>query len=155
LVEADYDRTWESLIEYVAGTFFGVDSFEKESGLITLSFTGEPWRYVDCGKVGAIKPTENLLLRPGMGATLAGRMNLVVRRRDEKVTRVRIHARYMVEMRIRGPIPQTWVFGTGTSATRRTTVGATSNLFDVVCTPTHEAEQAIVDAVDLIVQSPP
>ncbi len=49
-VESNYDDTWEKLIDYSSEFFFTIDRFEKESGLIILSFDApNPTDYVSMG----------------------------------------------------------------------------------------------------------
>ena len=48
----NFDDTWEDMIEFISTSYFGIESFEKESGLLTLSFGAEnPGRYIDCGSI--------------------------------------------------------------------------------------------------------
>lgn len=58
-INKSFDDTWKALIQHSASTFFGIENFEKESGLITLSFgasnpsdfiTGGHWKVADCKK---------------------------------------------------------------------------------------------------------
>ena len=49
-VNRDFSQTWENLIGYASQTFFAIENFEKDSGLLTLSFgSGNVSRFVDCG----------------------------------------------------------------------------------------------------------
>lgn len=43
LVEAPFNEVWRALISGVGGSFFGIEEFERESGLLTLSFTSSPF----------------------------------------------------------------------------------------------------------------
>jgi hypothetical protein len=82
-VDKSFDETWASLIDYSSGTFFGIDRFEKASGLLTLTFgSGEPTRFIDCGHMKAQLPNGQVdmpyaaylrklcITRPPMGERL-------------------------------------------------------------------------------------
>jgi len=53
-INKSYNKVWESLINYSASTFFGIENFEKESGLLTLSFgSSNPSDYIT-GVIGKL-----------------------------------------------------------------------------------------------------
>ena len=50
---SDFESTWSALIEYTASTSFSIHEFERESGLMTLSFsTADPKTIVDVVECG-------------------------------------------------------------------------------------------------------
>jgi len=79
-IQKSFDESWIALVEYSAKSFFAIKNFEKESGLLTLSFgAGNPSKFVDCGsidstmknyngpfveRVGALVPNSNTELEP-------------------------------------------------------------------------------------------
>jgi hypothetical protein len=49
-IDKSFQEVWSAVIDHATSTFFGVDNFEKDSGLMTLSFGGRnPDRFIDCG----------------------------------------------------------------------------------------------------------
>ena len=38
------DKVWSALIDYATESFFSINTYEKDSGLMTLSFSSEPRR---------------------------------------------------------------------------------------------------------------
>lgn len=48
-LDQSYDQAWDQLIDFTSSRFFAIDNYEKDSGLMTLSFSSEPGRFIDCG----------------------------------------------------------------------------------------------------------
>lgn len=117
VVTAPFDEVWSGLIERVGSQFFAIDNFEKESGLLTLSFTASPMSSVVDG--GHIEVNYDNSFAAGMGnyrptvlkfngpyttyieqyhrAQLNGRVNLVVRSVDASTTKVTVNTRYAIK----------------------------------------------------------
>ena len=105
-VEFSYDDTWEKLVgyskellEYSNAEHFIIDSLEKESGLITLSFEpSNPSRYVTGGFVEAKTAgfagdwVDYMMLY--RGASLSSKMNIIIKKVSENRTKVTVNARY-------------------------------------------------------------
>lgn len=50
VIPAGFDETWSALINAVSSDFFELQNYEKDSGLLTLSFDPDgPAEYVNCG----------------------------------------------------------------------------------------------------------
>jgi hypothetical protein len=43
------DEAWKAMIDGISESFFAINNIEKDSGLINLSYSGDPCRYIDCG----------------------------------------------------------------------------------------------------------
>lgn len=123
VVNKSFDDTWTSLIDYTSQALFGIDRFEKASGLMTLNFgSSEPARFIDCGQMKAQAAAQSIdmpyakYLNERFGAKLDGKMNLVVRSVDPKRTLVRVNARYIfiapAQTQPQTPA-QTWTFDSG------------------------------------------
>ncbi|MGH2359949.1 MAG: hypothetical protein ACRDGM_05335 [bacterium] len=157
VVNRSFDDTWSSLIDYTSQAFFGIDRFEKASGLMTLSFgSPEPERFIDCGHMKAQAAAQSIdmpyarYVNERFGATLNGKMNIVVRSLDPKRTLVRVNARYIfiVPPQTQPQTPaQTWTFDSGGEATIRVAVATSGTIPTRTCRPTYAAERAILDAV--------
>lgn len=157
VVNKPFDQAWSILIDHTTRTFFSIDRFEKDSGLMTLSFgVSEPWLYVDCGhfKSEGLAGTIQIdapyarYLAERFGAKLDGKMNLVVRAITDATTLIRISARYILTLPGTSATPtQSWVFDSGKTATidvYRATPGIASAR---TCRPTYRAERSILEAL--------
>jgi hypothetical protein len=145
-----FDETWQWLIEYAAASFFAIENYEKESGLMILSFGSiQPSQFVDGGfwKSSGLgtKFEGNYVdyLAQHRGGSLNGKMNIVVIELAEDKTRVSVNARYTFTCP-----PDTWVFASGGNATVKieSKVSGTSDTRTLV--PTHIAEKSILDALE-------
>jgi hypothetical protein len=118
---------------------------------MTLTFgASDPAQFIDCGTfTGATSSGTGSrsfvkYLSQEFGATLAGRMNVFVKRIDHERTLVRVSARYIFTMPERkiGRMPSiTWTFDSGGEATQ------SAGSMVRTCRPTYEAERAILIAV--------
>jgi hypothetical protein len=151
-VEQSYDEAWSDLIQYTSQRFFAIDSYEKESGLMTLTFSSDPVRFVDCGDVKEQGSYEGsyvgwLQQRQETRISLQGRMNLTVNEQSADETRVNANVRYIVTAgAANGQSIAEWTFNTGGSDTQSVPTGA-GGTASRTCQPTHEAEQVILDGI--------
>ena len=102
-VNAGFDEAWSALIDYPSTAFFGIDNFEKDSGLLTLSFGVEdPNQYLDCGTI-LVMNGGNVTFdgsyvnyaRIYNSAEFSGLMNISVREIDENTSNIRVNTRYI------------------------------------------------------------
>ncbi len=148
-INKGFDDVWSALIEYSSSTFFAINTFEKESGLLTLKFgTANPDKFIDCGEIQSVTTTYSGSAVGGFQswdyADLDGAMNIFVKPISSNVTQVRVNARYIFRASD-GYGKQIWAFDSGGSDTKR--IGGVSQM---TCIPTHEAEEAIIDGIDKI-----
>jgi hypothetical protein len=145
-IRKGFDEVWQGLIEHLSANYFAIDKFEKDSGLIILSFgAGSARKFVDCGEVILPKinysgPTLNWLesMRPVL---LDGKMNIFVKRSSNLVSQVNINTRYIVNYR--EPLASyMWSFDTAGSDVQK--IG---DIF-ITCKPTYEAEKSIISAME-------
>jgi hypothetical protein len=115
------DQIWSRLVPAVSQTFFVINNLDKESGLINISYSGDPELFVDCGKIYSlihnlagkrvyqfpaataykeyeIWTTQPVPVRRKMD--LDGRINIVLEDIAPEQTRVSVHARYVVEKKV-------------------------------------------------------
>src|SRR5262245_17756488 len=45
------DAVWDALIPALSKQFFVINNLDKSSGLINVSYSGDPLSYVDCGMI--------------------------------------------------------------------------------------------------------
>jgi len=155
-IQMPFDAAWSKLVEHVSESFFVIDNVSKESGLLTLSYGADrPSRFIDCGimdrTAGAGGPAWNgsyadyLAVR--QGASLGGKMNILMQPIDAASTKIRVTAKYVFQApATRNGPGTTWAFDSGGSD-----VQAVSNpLFGTeparTCQPTGGAEAEILKA---------
>lgn len=150
-INKPYDDAWRSLIEYSSKSFFSIKNFEKDSGLLTLTFgISDPGKYVDCGEVVARHinfegPYLNAVQSTGV-VDLDGVMNLFVKPQTDNSTTVIVSTRYILNVKD-GDLPkQTWSFDAGGSAARKT------GDLTITCRSTFKAETDIISGINLISQ---
>ena len=165
IINKGFDDTWDALINYSAGTFFGIENFEKESGLITLTFgASNPEDYITGGywKVDVVRGANSLhfegdyveYLRTYQSGELLGKMNIVVKDVDSTHSRVTVNAKYVFTaeqvLETGQRYSNTWSFSSGscdevTPANRTPGTPPTRTL----C-PTYKAEKSVLEAIETI-----
>lgn len=119
LIQRPRDAVWASSVPALSKQFFVINNLDKSSGLINLSYTGDPEKYIDCGRItsfvknaqgertydfaGAKAQQNYEILNPGAGLffldrrmSLEGRVNLIFEEVDASTTRVTANTRYVV-----------------------------------------------------------
>lgn len=150
------DDVWDALIDYAAHAFFAIDSYERDSGLMTVSFTATPETYVDCGMWTANGQTLLYVDRPSFHFDLDGTMNIRVVERSPNRTTLSVNARYILTMSDPAyPLGRTvWSFDTG-SVHRHTKIRNLSlgTLPYRTCRPTGVAETLVLNGVRELLES--
>lgn len=117
-VERSRDVVWNALVPELGKRFFVINNIDKASGLLNLSYTGDPARYIDCGQVHSYVKNargERTYDFPGSRAeesyevmqsgklyllqramSLEGRMNVIVEAVSTESARVTVSTRYIV-----------------------------------------------------------
>ncbi len=143
------------MVDYASSSFFAIDNFEKDSGLMTLDFgSNNPAEFVDCGYLHAVAVRYDGPFIEGIqsfgSVVLDGRMNLFVKPISPNITEVKVKARYVLTAQEVGA-KQIWAFDTGGSDAKKFS-GIPNN---VVCRPTNVAEETILKAIDKIAKGIP
>ena len=74
-----------------------MDKIQKDSGLITLDFTGNPELLVDCGKLFyPARDEEDRDFPVAQGTDVKGKMNITLHENEDRGTVVRVSARYFI-----------------------------------------------------------
>jgi len=161
-ITKSFDEVWDALINYSARTFFGIDNFEKESGLLTLSFgASNPEEYVTGGywKTDVVYGANQLhfegdyveYLSIYQNGTLTGKMNIVVNRINESSTQVIVNARYVFSISAVDANGRTqnntWSFNTGECEELRISNATKGTPPTRTLCPTYKAENAILQAL--------
>ena len=50
-VERSRDAVWNASVPELGKQFFVINNLDKSSGLMNISYTGDPERYIDCGRI--------------------------------------------------------------------------------------------------------
>lgn len=111
------DEVWARSVPELSKRFFTINNLDKASGLINVSYSGDPERYVDCGQLTSYVKNargERTYSFPGARAqvtyetmeqnlyfidrkmTLEGRVNLIFEEVGPNETRVTANTRYVL-----------------------------------------------------------
>jgi hypothetical protein len=158
-----YNEVWDALINYSASTFFGIDNFEKEAGLLTLSFgASNPQDYITGGywKTDIVYGVNELhfegdyveYLSLYQNGSLVGKMNIVVKKIDDSNTRVVVNARYVFSTNATDAngrsYNNTWSFNTGGCSEIMVSNASKGTQPTRTLCPTYKAENAILSALE-------
>ena len=155
VIEKPYDVVWAKLITQLATTYFGIENYEKQSGLITLTFgASNPSNFITGGNVyveqiGAKYKGDYIsYLCKYSDADFTAKMNIVVTALGEKQTKVTVNARYVFTSYVRETNEKnTWSFNTnGYDKVEPRRSLDSKNTFRIV-KPTHRAEKDLLDSL--------
>jgi len=118
LVDLSRDELWSRLIPAISREFFVVNTIDRQSGLMNVSYSGDPQRYIDCGQISSTvsnargtrnygfsgaspSQTYEIMNSEGLfGITrtinLEGRINIVVEEVGRRQSRITASTRYVV-----------------------------------------------------------
>ena len=118
VVNEPRDRVWDRLVPKLGKNFFVINNLDRDSGLINISYSGDPGRFVDCGQIHsyvknargerhyrfpATAPQKNYEIMQGgtlyfvdRRMELEGRMNVVLEAMSDDQTRVTANTRYVL-----------------------------------------------------------
>jgi hypothetical protein len=164
---------WNSSVPELGKHFFIINNLDISSGLINLSYSGDPEKYIDCGQITSY--VKNLrgartYQFPGSRAqqdyeemdanglfsiqrkmSLEGRVNLIFEKNNSNETRVTANTRYVLTRQLSASngagVPQSFTdtlsFNTGTSASFPTNAKGQTT----ECVSTGRLEQEILAAI--------
>jgi hypothetical protein len=168
------DAVWATAVPELSKRFFVVNNLDKASGFINLSYSGDPEKYVDCGRVtsyvknargertyefaGSVAQknyevmNSNGLFFIDRRMALEGRVNLVFEEVSATETRVTANTHYVVTRHstaraannASGSSTDTIAFNSGSSSAFPVGTGQT---VATQCTPTGALEQDILAAI--------
>lgn len=118
-IERERDAVWSAGVAELGKKFFVINNLDKASGLMNISYSGDPERYVDCGRItsyvknargertydfsGAKAQQFYEIMSPDKGLffmdrrmTLEGRANLIFENIGPSKTRVTVNTRYVI-----------------------------------------------------------
>ncbi|MEC5407576.1 hypothetical protein VOM14_18675 [Paraburkholderia sp. MPAMCS5] len=125
VVARSRDAAWQAAIPKLSKEFFVINTIDKSSGIVNISYAGDPSKYIDCGRVhsevknvqgervydiAAASPIQQFEGTGWVGAfhsprltnidrrvSLDGRMNIVFEDVDATHTRITVSSRYIVK----------------------------------------------------------
>jgi hypothetical protein len=120
VIDRPREAVWNASIPELGKQFFVINNLGKSSGLINISYNGDPEKYIDCGRItsfvknaqgertydfsGAKGQQSYEVMNQGVGLffidrkmSLEGRVNLVFEEVSPNQTRVTANTRYMVQ----------------------------------------------------------
>lgn len=120
IIDKPREVVWNASVPELGKQFFMINNLDKSSGLINVSYNGEPEKYIDCGRItsyvknargertydfaGAKGQQTYEIMQPGTGLfnierkmSLEGRVNLVFEELSPNQTRVTANTRYVVQ----------------------------------------------------------
>lgn len=165
------DEVWKGVVPHLAQSFFVINNLDLASGLMNVSYSGDPERFVDCGRITshvsnlagprtydfpaarasqAYEVMQNdKLYRIERTLSLDGRTNIVFEEVNSTTTRVTVNVRYVLTKQ--SHVQQA---GTGTPQDFAETISFNSGQSDVfrrsqitTCRPTGELERQVLDLI--------
>lgn len=113
------DSVWNAAVPQLGKRFFVINNLDKASGLINISYSGDPEKYVDCGRIVSFvknargertydfpgaRAQQHYEVMTGNGlffhdrrVQLEGRVNLIFEELGPSSTRVTASTRYVVQ----------------------------------------------------------
>lgn len=170
IIDKSREVVWNSSVPELGKQFFIINNLDKSSGLINISYSGDPEKYIDCGHITSFVKNmagERTYDFPGSKAqqtyeqmvdgklfninrqmSVEGRVNLIFEEVSPNQTRVTANTRYVVHK-------QTTVLMAGNqfpqsdSGSISFNSGGSSSFNGsiTVCTPTGELEREILSAI--------
>jgi hypothetical protein len=159
LIRQPFEEAWSRAIPQIGKSFFVINNIDKSSGILNVSYTGDPETYVDCGTIHSelgvqradfpVAKTSQQWIGPGGGiyaasytqhVTLDGRMNIVFERVSSDSTRVTVNARYVVTRKVAKEILGSSYPAVVTEETAAFNSGGEASLETAVCRPNGKFE---------------
>lgn len=120
VIDKPREAVWNASVPELGKQFFVINNLDKSSGLINVSYNGDPEKYIDCGRItsyvknargertydfaGAKGQQSYEVMNPGVGLffierkmSLEGRVNLVFEEVLPNQTRVTANTRYVIQ----------------------------------------------------------
>lgn len=117
IIDNTKDAVWKSAISKLGASFFVINNIDKDSGFINLSFSGNPEKYLDCGKIKSVVSnargervyefsasndnkryetySDGNLYFINRKISLDGRANIIIQEASNEKTLVTVNARYV------------------------------------------------------------
>ncbi len=151
----NFDDTWTSVIDFISGSFFNIENFEKDSGLLTLSFgSREAENFIDCGDFEASLANGEEFKGPyteyaltSLYAVLQAKMNINIRKVDNESTKIRINTNYVFTTEPGTRFQHTYNFVSGGYKKIKVRNAIAGTIPTRTCKSTNFAENAILNVI--------
>lgn len=119
ILQSSFDESWKKSIPILGKNFFVINNIDKDSGIINISYSGSPEKYIDCGVIksyvknargereyivqGNMETSHYEVMNEGLlysiqrEMSLEGRINLIFEEIDSANTKVTANTKYIVE----------------------------------------------------------
>ena len=119
IIDKPREAVWNASVPELGKQFFVINNLDKSSGLINISYSGDPEKYIDCGRITSYvknargertydfpgaKAQQSFEVMNGNGLfmidrrmSVEGRVNLVFEEVSKNQTRVTANTRYVVQ----------------------------------------------------------
>ena len=169
-VERPREIVWNASVPELGKQFFVINNLDKSSGLINISYTGDPEKYIDCGEVTsyvrnlrgertykfpASKAQQVYEVMDNAGnlfgiertMSLEGRVNLIFEEASKTSTRVTANTRYVVTRQITARGVMSQIPQSSTDSISFNSNGKAVFPGDTECVATGKLEQDILSAI--------
>ena len=51
IIKMNKDKLWKKIVPALGKSFFVINNIDKDSGIINVSYSGDPEKYIDCGQI--------------------------------------------------------------------------------------------------------
>ncbi len=119
-VDEPFEQVWSHAIPQIGKSFFVINNLDKSSGILSISYSGDPESYIDCGsihsEIGANRAdfsaakAQQRYMAPVAGRiavadtdrrmALEGRVNIIFEKISPTLTRITVNTRYIVTQTI-------------------------------------------------------
>lgn len=176
VVAKSYDALWAEAVPELGKQFFVINNLDKASGLINLSYSGDPEKYVDCGSAAtevsnargkrdyffpastAYTTYETFIPQVRQLATiqrrmsLEGRVNLIFEKLDASQTKVTANVKYILTRQATGRLATGQFMGTDTETVSFTNsqkgqFRAPQSGNATTCVATGALEKSVLDSI--------
>jgi hypothetical protein len=122
VINKPFEQVWSQSIPKIGKSFFVINNIDKSSGILNLSYNGDPEEYIDCGNIHSYVKNlrgERTYDFPAAQAdaryeiwdrkagqnlwavhrqmSLEGRMNVIFEKVTDSTTKVTVNTRYIVK----------------------------------------------------------
>ena len=160
--DKNFEETWTTVIDFVNDSFFKIENLEKDSGLIALSFgSKEAENFIDCGYFEytlfftgeEFKGSYIDYAKSGLLAMLKAKMNINIRKIDNKSTKISINTNYTYSTQhalgyYDPKLNQTYSFVTGGYQTINVINPISGSIPTRTCKSTNFAENEIFNVIN-------
>jgi len=166
VINKSKEIVWKELIPALGKQFYVINNLDKDSGLINVSYSGDPEKYIDCGKIDSkvsdmngdrnysfsgAKAYERYEVVEGINLfiidrkmALEGRVNLIVQELPQNQSQISANTKYVVSKTFTSKDSRGFTHSVTDTVTFNTGQGSTFPNSPVECYSTGELEATIL-----------